>query len=176
MGAHSSIIHRILKRVGWDWTSLTKTTRFDVPGDGEAPYEARQVATHKRIVTVGKLFAAVGLLPGIGIGIAAVITGLQSFTAGDLRMGAISFVFGVPFAIAPVGFYFYGASMGLLFSPATFLGGPIGKKWLKIAGVKSAVAARVLCLLLFMFSFAIICFLLALIWIPIESITSALPI
>ena len=140
-----------------DWTNLTKTTRFHVPGNAEAPYDTAQVAVHKRVLTTGLIFASVGLLAGIAYGIAAIGYAVSEFRGNDPGKSIQALLFGIPFAIVvPVAFYFYGTSMALLFTPSAFLQGPIGKKWLKIAGVKSPIAARVLCLLLFVFSTAIL--------------------
>jgi hypothetical protein len=151
-----------------DWRNFNKTKYFDVPDEDEAEYEPDEVATHRRVVMVGNVFAAIGLVVGVVLAIAVVIGSMGALEAGEQRIGRVlkALVFGLLLAIGiPVGLYFYGTNIGLLFTPTTFLEGPIGKKWLKMAGVKSPIVARILCALLLVFSTAIVVVVAVLIWI-----------
>ena len=144
-----------------DWRDLIKTTKFHIPENEEAPYDPVQIAVHKRVLRVGMIFAAVGLIPAMIYAIGAVYSAVV-----DVGRAVQYLLVGIPMAIAiPVLFYFYGTSIALLFTPTAFLQGPIGKKWLKVAGVKSPGMARLLCLLLFLFSTAIIIAVVVLLWL-----------
>jgi hypothetical protein len=78
---------------------------------------------------------------------------LVTAAGGALKMLVICLAIAT---VMPVGFYFYGTSVALRFTPSDFLRGPIGRKWLKLAGVKSVATARVLCSLLLILPLAII--------------------
>jgi len=154
------------------WYDLRTTTQFHVPDEGEAGYERDDIATHKRIVAVGKAFAAVGLVVGIVMAIGIIVGGLQTLMEGKPFMDgtpvSIGMLKALPLLILaviaiPVVCYFYGTSVTLLFAPRVFLAGPIGKKWLKIAGVKSPTMARILCAILLLSSTAIVAVVLGLI-------------
>jgi hypothetical protein len=132
------------------WGSLTKSARYHIPGDGEQPYSPGDVAVHKLVVGTGMILGLIGVIPAIGIGAAACY-----FVATEKNVMAM--LIGLPIAVAvPAVFYFYGTSVALLFTPSSFLRGPIGQKWLKVAGVKSPAAARALCFTLIALPVAII--------------------
>jgi hypothetical protein len=126
-----------------------------VPGEGEPPYDARHVATHRTIVRVGKICGAAGIVAAGLFLFTCLLLAVSRSTSPDPTSG--SSVRGILWgalvsiliaAATPIVFYFYGTSVALLFAPSEFLRGPIGRKWLKVAGVKSIAVARVLCFVL----------------------------
>ena len=52
-------------RMAKDWKNLAKTIRFHVPDHRETPFEPEQIAAHKRVLRIGLIFGALGLVIGI---------------------------------------------------------------------------------------------------------------
>jgi len=137
------------------WGGFQKSQQFDVPGEGEPAYDPGHVATHRIIVRVGKVCGAVGIVVA-GLFVFACLLVAGASAASPDRASGVSVrtvIWGTLFVIliaaaTPVAFYFYGTSVALLFAPSDFLRGPIGRKWLKVAGVKGIAVARVLCFVL----------------------------
>jgi hypothetical protein len=99
---------------------------------------------HRRLIRIGYVFGAVGLLPGIVLMIGAVVLGIAGGIQGDpngfvVALYATTFL-GLPFALFAVG-----AGIGLLFAPRRFLEGPYGERWLKLVGTRHIPSARCVC-------------------------------
>jgi hypothetical protein len=127
------------------WTVFRETTRFHVPAKGGGRYDPAHIRIHKIVVGVGLAFGALGVLAALGFAAGSVIVALS---AKNLESAAVTLI-GIPVSfLIPPGCYFIGTSMALVFAPTRFLRGPIGQKWVKIAGVKSPILARLLFILI----------------------------
>ena len=129
------------------WTVFRKTTRFHVPAKGGGRYDPAHIRIHKIVVGVGLAVGALGVLVALGL---AACCAMIVLTGKNLRGSYVATtLLGIPVSLLiPPGLYFIGTSIGLVFTPNRFLRGPIGQKWLEIAGVKSPILARVLCILI----------------------------
>jgi hypothetical protein len=136
--------------------SLQKTLSFHVPSEGEAPYDQRDISIHRSIVRLGKVVAVLGVFGAVAFFVLAlVVTTGSSDRPGGSIVRLILFSIVVTAAI-PVLAYFVGTSLGLLLAPSRFFKGPIGRKWLKVAGAKNAGVVRALCLAVLVALLAII--------------------
>jgi hypothetical protein len=127
------------------WAVFRKSTRFHVPTKGGGRLDPTHVTIHKIVVGVGLAFGALGVLAALGFAAGCAMVALS---AKNTRSGVEALI-GIPVSLLiPPGCYFIGTSMALAFTPNRFLRGPIGQKWLKVAGVKSPILARVLFILI----------------------------
>lgn len=125
------------------WAQLWRTQTFHVPAEGEATYDPRDVRWHQYVVRLGKLFGACAGLPLMAVAAWLYLDFL--LTAPNLVGALVG-----PVLVAGIypGFRLFGCGAGLLVAPGRFLRGPIGRRWLTIVGVRSPLAARLVCLLL----------------------------
>ncbi len=85
------------------------------------------------------------VVPAIVLAVACAVLGFAGGFCGLLLL-----FLGLPAALAlPPACYLSGAAATLLFAPSDFLRGPIGRKWVRVAGVKSPLAARLVYLCFF---------------------------
>ena len=127
------------------WAVFRKTTRFHVPAKGGGRLDPAHVTIHKIVVGVGLAFGALGALAALAL---AAGCAMAALSAKNARSGAETLI-GIPVCLLiPPGCYFIGTSLALAFTPTRFLRGPIGQKWLKVAGVKSPILARLLFILI----------------------------
>jgi hypothetical protein len=119
--------------------------RFHVPAKGGGRFDPVHITVHKVVVGVGLAFGALGVLAALGFAAGCAMVALTAKTPGS----AAETLIGIPVSLLiPPGCYFIGTSLALAFTPTRFLRGPIGRKWLKVAGVKSPILARVVFILI----------------------------
>jgi hypothetical protein len=127
------------------WAAFRNTMRFHVPAKRGGRFDAAHITTHKVVIGVGLAFGALGVLAALGFAAGGAMAALS---AKDARSGAATLI-AIPVSLLiPPGCYFIGTSLALAFTPTRFLTGPIGQKWLTIAGVKSPILARVVFILI----------------------------
>jgi hypothetical protein len=127
------------------WAVFRKTTRFHVPAKGGGRFGPAHITVHKVVVGVGLAFGALGVLAALAI---AAGCAMAALTAKNATSGAEALI-GIPVSLLiPPGCYLIGTSLALAFTPTRFLRGPIGQNWLKVAGVKSPILARLLFILI----------------------------
>jgi hypothetical protein len=128
------------------WTAFVKTTRFHVPAKGAGKYDPAHIRIHKVVVGVGLALGALGVLAALGC---AGVCVMAAHSAKTFSSFATTLTFGIVTSLLiPPGCYFIGTSLVLAFTPTRFLRGPIGQKWLGIAGVQGPLLARVLFILI----------------------------
>lgn len=133
---------------GWQ-----NSRHFDVLPDGSPPHDPRHVATHSRIVRTGEVCGTVAAGAVLAL---MVMAGRKAWLDHGWGWSLARYAVAAP--LAPAAWlpgYYYGVGVALLFAPGDFLRGPIGAKWLRLAGVRTPGAARLLALLLLLGSAAI---------------------
>lgn len=124
---------------------MRKTREYHVSStDG---FDPSHVRTHESILSVAAAFAIAGRVIAVLAFLVTLVAVSRAIETGLAPL--LGLVIACPLFVAiPVGFYFYGASLVLLFTRNEFLNGPIGRKWLKVGGVESALSARICYVLL----------------------------
>lgn len=108
------------------------------PGDPSDAEAVRHSRYHRRIVSVGGCFAALGVV----LGLFASVVG-----AGDVQsLKEVKGVILAPVMLGAGGFVF-GMALMCLVAPRAFLTGPAGRPWMKMIGTESVAVARTACLL-----------------------------
>jgi hypothetical protein len=125
--------------------SFWRTTTFHLPPPGGPEYDPRDVRTHKLVVAVGMIFGAAVLVSAVVGGTVLVVMSLfhpqgSTFAFIVVLLELAPLVLGLAAAL-----YLFGTAVVLLFTPSSFLAGPIGKKWQGIVGIKGPFAARCVC-------------------------------
>jgi hypothetical protein len=94
---------------------------------------------HRQIVLTGAACGVLGLVPA-GI----LMTAMSNEAGGELSVHDLAALIAVPLGAVAVGFCL-GVALACLFAPASFLTGPVGRKWMRFIGARSVLSARVVC-------------------------------